>query len=275
MLLPRTSLSPADLSALADLERRVLAVDGGRLKLEWGTLRRRRGDEVSDLLWEQDGVVVGFAGRYAFGGPVEVTGMVDPAVRRRGVGTALLAEARRRWGALLLVVPRPSVAGAALARTAGATLHHSEHALVLSEPPPSGRSDPAVTLRPAQREDAEVLGRLLEGAFGQPVDGGFADRLEGPERTLVVERSGVAVGTVRLSRDDPTTEGVYGFAVDPAWQGRGIGRDVLRRLCVAALEDGAERVALEVESENDAALGLYTSLGFERVLTEDYWAVPA
>jgi len=34
-------LSPAELTAVADLEQRVIAADGGRLKLEWPTLRAR------------------------------------------------------------------------------------------------------------------------------------------------------------------------------------------------------------------------------------------
>jgi len=34
-------------------------------------------------------------------------------------------------------------------------------------------------------------------------------------------------------------------------------------------------IRLEVAVENDRALGLYTSLGFARVATEDYWRLPA
>jgi len=67
---------------------------------------------------------------------------------------------------------------------------------------------------------------------------------------------------------------VYGFAVDPARQGRGIGRDVLRRVCHQLRREGVGTIGLEVEVDNDSALGLYTSLGFVRVTTEDYFAVP-
>jgi ribosomal protein S18 acetylase RimI-like enzyme len=81
------------------------------------------------------------------------------------------------------------------------------------------------------------------------------------------------VGTLRVSRDQDTA-GVYGFVVHPDHQGHGIGRDVLRRVCRQALADGATRVRLEVEVTNDRALGLYTSLGFALVTTEDYYALP-
>ena len=67
--------------------------------------------------------------------------------------------------------------------------------------------------------------------------------------------------------------GVYGFVVDPALQGRGIGRDMLRRVCRDLRGDGALQVGLEVAVENDRALGLYTSPGFARVSTEDYYSL--
>jgi hypothetical protein len=60
-------LSSRALQAIADLERLVVDADGGRLKLEWGTLRARSGDQVEDLLWWEDGRVLGFLGVYAFG----------------------------------------------------------------------------------------------------------------------------------------------------------------------------------------------------------------
>src|SRR5277367_5955708 len=87
-------LSEADLSAIADLEQRVIAHDHGRLKLEWGELRTRSGERVDDLLWRDGGKLLGFLGFYSFGGAVlELAGMVDPAVRRTGIGTALLEAA--------------------------------------------------------------------------------------------------------------------------------------------------------------------------------------
>jgi len=37
--------------------------------------------------------------------------------------------------------------------------------------------------------------------------------------------------------------------------------------------DDARRIGLEVAVENDHALGLYTSVGFTSVSTEDYYAL--
>ena len=49
---------------------------------------------------------------------------------------------------------------------------------------------------------------------------------------------------------------------------------MLRRVCRGLRADGATEVALEVEVENVRALGLYTSLGFRRVATEEYFTLP-
>jgi ribosomal protein S18 acetylase RimI-like enzyme len=271
-------LSPGDLRELAELETRVLAADGGRLKLEWRLLRSRAGEHVEDVLWWEDRLL-GFLGLYAFAAPtVEIAGMVDPCARRRGIATELLEAAlpicrERGYQRALLVTPRGSVAGQEFAQSRAAMLEYSEHALVLLGAPTEGPTDPRLTLRTATPADASDLSRLLAAAFGEPPPD-LTDRLaQDSARTVVVELEGSAVGTVRVTRDRDSG-GIYGFAVDPAWQGRGIGRDVLRRVCRELRADGVRHIGLEVAVENDHALGLYASLGFTQTTTEDYYELP-
>jgi ribosomal protein S18 acetylase RimI-like enzyme len=274
-------LNDTALAAIAELERRVLAADGGRLKLEWGALRGRRGDRVEDLLWWDGERLLGFLGIYAFGAPTaELTGMVDPQARRRGIATALLEAAlplcrERGYVTTLLVTPRTPTAGRDLALSRKGVLDHSEHALQLTGEPAAGPTDPRITLRQMTCDDDAAVSDLLAVSFGwrRPDTADEAGAQRDRDETLVVELDDAVVGTVRLTRDDDTA-GVYGLAVHPDHQGHGIGRDVLRRVCRQALADGAARVHLEVAVDNDRALGLYTSLGFAPVATEDYYALP-
>jgi ribosomal protein S18 acetylase RimI-like enzyme len=200
--------------------------------------------------------------------------MVDPAARQRGIGAALLeaglrAGQEREHSSILLVVPRTSVAGRALARRRGGTLDHSEHALQLSGEPTEVPADPRVTIRAATAADQPAMRELLRLGFGwEPPETVGHD-----PNSLVVERDGQPIGTVRLIREEGRA-GVYGFVIHPDQQGRGIGRDVLHRLCRKAFADGATAVDLEVATDNDRALNLYTSLGFRPVMTEDYYALP-
>lgn len=281
MLTFARGLTPVELQAVAELETRTVEVDGGRLKLEWSVLKTRPGRDVEDLLWWDGDHLLGFLGLYAFAPPTaELAGMVHPAARRRGIASALLDAALplcrdRGYRQALLVTPRESSPGRSFALSHGAVLEHSEHALVLLDAPTDGPTDPTVTVRTATHADAAAVSGLLAAAFGGPPSGVRELSATETSSTLVVEVAGSVIGTLRLSREGDQAAGIYGFAVDPAWQGRGIGRDVLRRVCHRLRDEGVHRIGLEVAVDNDHAMGLYTSLGFTPVTTEDYYALPS
>ncbi|MGE2735440.1 ribosomal protein S18-alanine N-acetyltransferase [Mycolicibacterium vaccae] len=78
-------------------------------------------------------------------------------------------------------------------------------------------------------------------------------------------------GIARLGRLKPYEYEVHTIGVDPAYQGKGIGRQLLERLLDYA--DGAT-VFLEVRTDNEAAIALYESVGFTRVgLRKRYYRV--
>ncbi len=263
----------------------MVEADGGRLKLEWQALWTRPGDEVNDYCWLDGDRLLGFLGIYRHGSTPELAGMVDPAWRRRGVGTALLdaarAElARRDVADALVVCPRTPAGGAAFALARGGVAEHSEHALELRGdptvgPPVSQSSASLLSLRPATPADAIAIRSLLRDGFGHE-DATIADRLDTEDDHVVVVLGVGVIGYLRLSyheadRDTVATGGVYGFAIARDHRGRGIGREVLRRCCLELIGRGAQRIGLEVATDNEHALGLYTSLGFEPVITEDYF----
>ncbi len=272
-------LTGAQREAIADLERRVLVHDGGRLKLEWGVLGQRPPDEANDLLaWDGD-TLAGFCGIYDFGKDPELSGAVDPSYRRRGIGSALLDRtlellAQRGRRSVLLVAPRATDSGRRFAQARGATFDHAEHHMEL-EGQPTGPPEPrpstvGLWVRPAIEADRATVVSLLEDAFG---DGAAAFGATDPhDLALVVERDSAVVGTLRLSLEG-NAAGVYGLAVRSDLRGRGIGRAVLYQVCLEARRRGAYTVTLEVEVGNDHALGLYTSVGFELRTTEDYFSL--
>lgn len=106
---------------IVDLGHRVVAADGGRLKLEHAALRSRSGEQVEDLLWCQGDQLLGFCGSYAFSGDIEVAEMADPDTRRRGIDTHLVIVAlelcaERGHGRVLLDVVRTRAGGEVLPR---------------------------------------------------------------------------------------------------------------------------------------------------------------
>ncbi|HTW97907.1 MAG TPA: GNAT family N-acetyltransferase, partial [Acidimicrobiales bacterium] len=208
-----------------------------------------------------------------------LAGMVDPAARRRGIGTALLGRAlqlaaERGIDEALLVVARTTGAGAAFARSLGGQLEHSEHSLVLHEAPRAAARLPGVVVRPAGTEDPDRVSSLLIEGFGD--DLGSPVTNDPSQRQLVVEHGARVVGALRVnvdSDDHGTRAGIYGFVVAAAERGRGIGREVLRQVCTGLFDEGCTAVSLEVAVDNDHALGLYASVGFVRRATEDYYSM--
>jgi ribosomal-protein-alanine N-acetyltransferase len=78
-------------------------------------------------------------------------------------------------------------------------------------------------------------------------------------------------GITRLGRKPPFEYEVHTIGVDTAFQGRGIGRRLLDMLL--AIADGGA-VFLEVRTDNDAAIKLYQSVGFDVVgLRKRYYRV--
>jgi [ribosomal protein S18]-alanine N-acetyltransferase len=78
-------------------------------------------------------------------------------------------------------------------------------------------------------------------------------------------------GISRLGRTPPFEYEVHTIGVDPAYQGRGIGRRLLDEMLNFA---GDAVVHLEVRTDNAAAIGLYRSVGFTEVgLRRRYYRV--
>jgi [ribosomal protein S18]-alanine N-acetyltransferase len=69
-------------------------------------------------------------------------------------------------------------------------------------------------------------------------------------------------GISRLGRMPPFEYEIHTIGVDPAYQGRGIGRRMLDALLQIA---GDSVVHLEVRTDNETALALYRSVGFTEV----------
>jgi N-acetylglutamate synthase len=64
---------------------------------------------------------------------------------------------------------------------------------------------------------------------------------------------------------------VHGMRTAQQQRGRGLAGRVIATLAEAARARGCERMFLQVEAHNDAALSLYRRAGFETVWAYDYW----
>lgn len=241
-------------------------------------------DRRTLLAYLEGGRLVGAAAAVNWGGGPEVALAVHPDQRRRGVGRALLDAMRRSLaerGAtqFLLVAHHQVVTGLAFAEAVGGALRFSEHRLVL-DPARVSRERPRradLALRPATAEDLAQIARIQAAAFGDPEDevrARVAEGLRMPDRQYFLgELGGEPVGVLRIGRYGEEVADVTAFAVLPAHQGRGYGRQMLGDAVEIMLAERWPEIAIEVETENANALGLYQSVGFVAQSTYDYYGL--
>ncbi len=100
--------------------------------------------------------------------------------------------------------------------------------------------------------------RLLESDVRQLVD---VDRA-GHEAVAAIDReTGLTVGIARYVRDQEAPEAEIAFEVVDAWQGRGVGKQLVHALRGLAREEGILRFRAHVAHGNEPALALVRSLG--------------
>jgi mycothiol synthase len=212
--------------------------------------------------------------------------VVHPEARGRGVGEALLADAMGD-------APLPPVGAwshgdhpAAAKLAAGQGFRRARELWVMRRPmsrplpPPVARD--GVTVRGYTEADADELLRVNAAAFAAHPEQGTMDAANLAERMaepwfdpagllLAVEPDGAGAGTDggRLlgfhwtKQHSPALGEVYVVGIDPAAQGRGLGK-LLTLAGLHHLADlGVEEVLLYVESDNAPAVAVYAGLGFE------------
>lgn len=123
--------------------------------------------------------------------------------------------------------------------------------------------------------DVESVYRLEEELFAVDTWSReqFWSELAQPTRTyLVAEAESAVIGYAGLFALGAQSD-VQTIAVDPRWQGTGLGSRLLQSLIDMAHEKGARELLLEVRSDNASAIHMYQRFGFERIsIRRNYYA---
>jgi len=267
-------LSEQQLKDIKELQHICEEGESFQLKLNWDMLQART--ERNDFFQYEDGKLVGFLGLYGFGNKVEVCGMVHPDFRRKGIFTELYRKAEevmkeRGYREILLNTPSSSQSGQGFLQTVPCTYAFSEHQMKWQQKELSLNHD--VQLRPSTPEDLDIEISLDVQCFHFDENDAreFNERIrrESMEELYIIEYEGTSVGKVRVSHYGGEAW-IYGFAIFPAYQGKGIGRKVLSNIILQEHEKGFP-IFLEVEAKNAHALKLYESCGFASYHSQDYY----
>ncbi|GAA5065890.1 mycothiol synthase [Nocardia callitridis] len=279
-------LAAQEADAVSALFARATAADGLAPVSEQATVSLRSEDGTRHLLVVREGAVAGYASLVAAHGehPAMAEVVVDPSARGHGVGRDLVAAALGEGGRGARVwahgdLPAAKAVAAKLGLRAARELWQMRRDLATSQLPdlivPAGLR---VRTYAGSSDDAELL-RVNNAAFDwHPEQGGWTERdiearkaeswfdPEGLFLVSEVDDPEILLGfhwtKVHFDEDPPVGE-VYVVGVDPAAQGRGLGR----LLTLAGLHHLRQRQLAEVllytEGDNTAAVRTYTQLGFE------------
>lgn len=269
-------LTIEQLEEIKALQQVVERYDSIELKLNWDMLENRSKEEETDFLTYDSGQLVGFLGLYSFGSKIEVCGMVHPDYRRKGIFSNLFQNshsALEKARHILLNVPANSESGKLWLDSINCTYEESEY-MMKWEGEVFPNSDESICLRPSHKEDMEIKMKLDVVCFDFKADEAKAynDRLErdGFQKDFfMIEAEDTTVGKIRIHHDKERSE-IYGFAVLPEFQGKGYGRKALLEAVRMEAQRG-QSVYLDVQTENEKALSLYTSTGFIKESQQDYY----
>lgn len=272
-----TMLTKAELASIKVLEEMCEKDGGFQLKLNFDMLENRTGNNKEDFFHYEDGELVGFLASYGFGNKVELCGMVHPDHRRKGIFTRLLEMGleetkKRNILSILLNAPTDSQSAKEFLKNIPCTFSIAEYQMKWQKT--ELIEDPAVTLRPSiTTGDFEAEIQLEVFAFGfkkeEARNFNMQIRENYNDQNLIIESDGKTTGKMRVVELDGEAW-IYGFAVFPELQGKGIGRKALSRIVKMEEQKGLS-IFLEVEAKNAHALKLYESCGFRRYHSQDYY----
>mgnify|MGYP001590331421 FL=1 len=125
--------------------------------------------------------------------------------------------------------------------------------------------DPLPFIRSMRAEDLSTVIQVETAAYAYPwSEGIMRDCLRVGYSCWVCELGNDLVGHAVMSIAVGEAH-LLNICVGPGWQGRGLGRRLLRRMLRIARERDADTMFLEVRVSNDAAQGLYEAEGFAEV----------
>jgi GNAT superfamily N-acetyltransferase len=217
-------------------------------------------DIAESFVAEFGGELAGWAGMRpgAKKGEFELPALyVDPGLMRRGIGSLLLAEARRRAvrrGARKLVAIGDPNAEPFFRETGGRTTGRGAAAELPGGEAARFEYPLALTIRIAERKDADDISELVGGlasAFLLDPDAGeevpllrsftpeaIVRYVTGEQYRYYVAEIGERIVGVAALRDDSDVFHLFHLFVAPEWQGLGIASRLWRALRDAALDDG-------------------------------------
>lgn len=253
--------------------------DGVVLKLNLNMLKHRNPCEKNDFLCFDGSKLVGFFGIYQMStgcDEAELTGMVDPDYRRRGIFTKLYKSAideckLRGIKSTLLITNSGCSHGADFALKNALSPDHSELVMVCKNSDWQMQDNLNLTFRRALTSDVKEMAYLDMLGFNISIaeaEGFYTDFTN--FEYYIAQFEDKPVGHICIIRDGDKPL-ICGLVVSPVYLRRGFGREILDYCLDLIFADGFDKARLEVDCDNKTALSIYRKAGFVDCDRYDYF----
>lgn len=280
MVLCNQQLTESQWQDFEQLCRLCEASDGGLPALYLHLLSQKR-DAKSNILYYEKDVLVGFVSGYFFyEDGCEISLMVSPCYRKKGIAAQLLSTL------LPLLISKGlrrvifSSSGAFRSHwqpSAELAYQHTEYRMERDGLDRIPIINPSLMIRQAILSDITVLCELDSACF-------FTDQSSVVTRLnyllkdnnyvlLVACHDNNIIGKAHIRWENEIAL-LSDIAIFPDQQNRGFGSELLAFCINFSLSNGRTQLALDVETNNQGALNLYKKNGFNVVKSYDYWSMP-
>jgi len=239
--------------------------------------------QVHNFLYYKSNLLVGYLISSSFSpDEVEITGMVNPHYRRRGIFNLMLNEAIRKNDnssiqRLLVVCKKEHYAAQSLLKKLKAVYVFSEYQMKLEENIQLEVLPSGFTIRKAKSKDFPQLIYMdaQSLSFPQGVSFSFSNIRSNSDNNshscYIAELWKQVIGKIIIIKQGDRAF-ISDFNILPEYRGRGFGRALLIGAIVRIRnEEQINCVLLEVAAENQPALYLYETCGFRVVTTYNYY----
>ncbi|MDM5154628.1 GNAT family N-acetyltransferase [Bacillus sp. DX1.1] len=247
-------------------------------------LNKRNGYQVNEFLYYKEDQLVGFVSMYEFERPtkLELTGLVHPDFRRQKIGSLLLQIAmeeikKRNIDEALLIINGASTSGKEFTRAATFQYICSEYSMSFkSDTTIQPRNTPKLQIVSVSSETLPTIALVASKAFNDEIENISAwlhKTSSSPiHHVYAVCIDKIIVGTITVCKKEEFVS-ISGFAIDPTYQGKGFGKQILQSIVHTLINEGHRNIGLEVETKNNNALKLYQQCGFEVTASHDYYTL--
>ena len=280
MLTHNQQLTAQQLSDLEKLSADCKQVDNYTTAIYTHLLKEYR-PRACHLFYYHENQLIGFLSPYFFyDDACEITLMVAPKARRKGIATLMLQEALSRIQSSqlkTLIFSAPHHLNDHWLPDKGFCYQESEYQMELQLQGPVIEPQRGLLIRPATTADHSALCAIDRACFSQAgveTEARFHELLQAPNYQLVIaQKEQELIGKMHIAWQANNAR-FSDIAILPEHQGQGFAKAMLSHCINQCWVTHHPIIHLDVETTNQSALKLYTRLGFLISNAYDFWSIP-